>query len=133
MWIWPIFFTDPDQKSGPAEDFRIVFTKKSDGPVIETRTYHHGYRYKALAHEKAGKNMIPYVIDAAAEEKGVFQHEGEEFIYVLEGRHELIYDGKSYIMEEGDSVYFDASVPHSGRAVGKKSRLLAVMYNYKRV
>jgi mannose-6-phosphate isomerase-like protein (cupin superfamily) len=53
---------------------------------------------------------------------------------VLEGVHQFIYDGKEYIMEEGDSVYFDSSVPHTGRSLGKKkARLLAVMYNYKRI
>jgi len=36
-------------------------------------------------------------------------------------------------MEKGDSVYFDASVPHTGRSLGKKkARLLAVMFNYRR-
>ena len=54
-------------------------------------------------------------------------------MYVLEGRHELIYDGKKYIMEEGDCVYFDSSVPHTGKSLGKKkAKLLAVMFNYKR-
>lgn len=37
-------------------------------------------------------------------------------------------------MEEGDCVYFEASVPHAGRSVGKnRARLLAVMFNYKRL
>jgi len=53
---------------------------------------------------------------------------------VLEGKHQLIFGGKEYIMEKGDSVYFDASVPHTGRSVGnKKAKLLAVMFNYKRL
>lgn len=129
-----ILYRDTDTVSEPAADVRISFNKKNEGQVVETQGSCHGYTYEALAHEKEGKNMVPYVIEAAPDEEGVFQHEGEEFIYVLEGRHELIYDGKTYLMEAGDSVYFDAGVPHTGRAIGRKgAKLLAVMFNYKRL
>jgi transcriptional regulator with XRE-family HTH domain len=120
-------------------DTRISITKKHErkkieqlGTVEEGSLY--GYRYEALAHDKHGKNMEPYIIEPACEEESIFQHEGEEFIFVLEGRHEFIYDGQAYIMEEGDSVYFDAAVPHTGRSLGKKkAKLLAVLFNYKRL
>lgn len=120
-------------------DIRISFTKKKDrksveniGSLSEGSLY--GYSYEALSFDKPGKNMEPYIIEPAFEERGVFQHEGEEFFYVLEGRHELIYDGKKYLMEEGDCVYFDSAFPHTGRSLGKKkAKLLAVMFNYKRI
>jgi transcriptional regulator with XRE-family HTH domain len=125
------FFREEAEK---ANDIRISFTKKGQSKAVETLGTFYDYNYEALASNKPGKNMIPYIIETALEEKGVFQHEGEEFMYVLEGTHELVYNGKKYIMEEGDSVYFDASVPHSGRSLGKKrAKLLAVMYNYKRL
>ncbi|VBB44473.1 Transcriptional regulator (Cro/CI family protein) [uncultured Desulfatiglans sp.] len=115
-------------------DPRITFTRRGAGEVVETVGAFYGYKYEALASKKPGKNMLPYIIEPAFEEKGVFQHEGEELLYVLEGRHEFVYDGKSTMMEEGDCVYFDAGVPHYGRSVGeKKAKLLAVMFNYKRL
>lgn len=114
-------------------DVRLSFTRKNDGKVVETLGTFYGYRYEALAYDKPGKNMEAYIIEPASDEKGTFQHEGEEFIYVLEGKHEFTYDGKKYIMNEGDSVYFDAGISHSGRSLGKKrAKLLAVMYNYRR-
>ena len=114
-------------------DTRITFTKRGDGVMVETAGAFYGYQYEALASNKPGKNMSPYIIEPAFDEAGVFQHEGEELLYVLEGRHEFIYDGQSHMMEQGDSVYFDSGIPHSGRSVGKKkARLLAVMFNYKR-
>jgi transcriptional regulator with XRE-family HTH domain len=117
---------------------QISFTKRDKGKSVrvvgslaEGSLY--GYNYEALASDKSGKNMEPFIIEPAFDEEAVFQHEGEEFMYVLEGRHELIYDGNRYLMEKGDSVYFDAAVPHTGKSVGKKkARLLAVMYNYRR-
>ncbi len=125
------FFTDTADK---AKDLRLAFTKNNQGKIVETLGSANGYKFKALAHEKLGKNMIPYIIEPAFDEKQIFQHEGEEFIYVLEGKHEFIYDDQKYLMEEGDSVYFDASVPHTGKSLGgKTAKLLAVIFNYKRL
>jgi transcriptional regulator with XRE-family HTH domain len=117
---------------------QISFTRRDKGKSVrvvgslaEGSLY--GYNYEALASDKSGKNMEPFIIEPAFDEEAIFQHEGEEFMYVLEGRHELIYDGNRYLMEKGDSVYFDAAVPHTGKSLGKKkARLLAVMYNYRR-
>lgn len=121
------------QENGDQEDDpRIVFTKKGQGQSVKTVGAFYGYAYEALAAKKPGKNMIPYIIEPVEEETGVFHHEGEEFIYVLEGQHEFIYDGKSYMMEAGDSVYFDSGVPHTGRSIGP-AKLLAVLFNYKRL
>lgn len=115
-------------------DPRIAFVKKNQGEIVETIDSPYGYAYQTLASGKPGKNMEPYIIEPSFEEKAVFQHEGEEFFYVLEGKHEFIYDGKKYLMEEGDSVYFDSGVPHSGRSAGeKRAKMLAIMFSYKRI
>ena len=77
--------------------------------------------------------MEPFFLEPAFDEKAVFMHEGEEFMYVLEGVHEFVYDNKRYILKEGDSIYFDSRIPHTGRSIGKKkAKILAVMYSYKR-
>ena len=115
-------------------DIRISIAKKNKGKVVQTLGSSYGYKYEALGFSKPGKNMQPYIITAAFDEKSIFQHEGEEFLYVLEGTYEFIYDGKKYIMEEGDSAYFDSGVAHTARSLGdKKARVLAVMYSYKRL
>ncbi len=93
----------------------------------------YGYQYEALAYKKIGKNMEPYIITPAFDEKKVFSHEGEEFMFVLEGIHEFVYGNKKYILEPGDSIYFDSSVPHTGRSIGDKpAKVLVVSYSYKR-
>ena len=115
-------------------DIRISFSKNNNGKIVETLGSSYGYKYEALGFTKPGKNMQPFIVEAAFDEKSMFQHEGEEFIYVLEGMYQFIYDGKEYIMERGDSVYFDSGVPHSAKSLGeKKAKVLAVMYNYKRL
>jgi transcriptional regulator with XRE-family HTH domain len=46
-------------------------------------------------------------------------HEGEEFIYVLDGVLELQIEGElPVLLERGDSAYYDAALPHSFRNVG---------------
>lgn len=115
-------------------DSRICLTKKGQGQMARTEEASRGYSFEMLTTDKPGKNMVPYVIEVAPNEEQIFQHEGEEFLYVLQGRMDFFYDGKTYAMEEGDSVYFDSGVPHSGKSNGQgKTRLLAIMYNYKRL
>lgn len=55
-------------------------------------------------------------------------HTGQEFNLILEGRMLMQINGKDLIMEEGDSIYFDSSLPHGMRALdNKKVRLIVVV------
>ena len=125
------FFSDDHVDAEPVE---ICVTKKSQRLKVGGRGTPYGYVYEALAHKKRGKNMEPYVVTVDFDRKVDFQHEGEEFLYVLEGKLEFFFKNNSYILEEGDSVYFDANFPHSGRSLGnKKAKMLIVIYSYKRM
>lgn len=98
-----------------------------------------GYTYEDLAPHKKGKNMEPFIVtvgfDTKIDIQKDFQHEGEEFNYVLEGTLEFFYEGRSYcILEAGDHVYFDAEKPHSARSLGEtEAKVLIVIYSYKRL
>lgn len=117
--------------SETAQDIPISIVRADERKDVMSVRGHH---YEALAHKKLGKNMEPYIITPTLESETVFSHEGEEFMYVLEGTHEIIYGNKRYVLKEGDSAYFDSAVPHSGRRLSKKkAQILVVMYPYKRV
>jgi transcriptional regulator with XRE-family HTH domain len=47
-----------------------------------------------------------------------YSHEGEEFGFVLEGRYEVTVDGKSYVLEAGDSIYYPSHLPHRIEVLG---------------
>lgn len=47
-----------------------------------------------------------------------YVHEGEECFVVISGRIELWLGAERYILNEGDSVYFDSSIPHRWLNVG---------------
>ncbi len=114
------------------EHMNLCIVRKGKGKKISSVNLE-GYHYETLAYKKSGKNMEPFIIMPALDEEAVFSHEGEEFMYVLEGKHEFVYDKKKYMLKEGDSIYFDSIIPHTGRSIGKKrAKILAVMYSYKR-
>lgn len=89
--------------------------------------------YHALSQDKSGRHMEPFLIDVAPSEAGVdfvlSTHEGEEFIYVLEGIIEINYGKNTYILEEGDSIYYDSIVAHHVHAATHRTaRILGVIY-----
>ena len=88
--------------------------------------------YHPLAQQKAGRHMEPFVIDINPEDAPDFQlsaHEGEEFIYVMQGEVEIIYGKDTYTLKEGDSIFYDSIVKHHVHgAPGKSAKILAVVY-----
>ena len=88
--------------------------------------------YHPLAQQKAGRHMEPFVIDINPEDKPDFKlsaHEGEEFIYVMEGEVEIEYGKEKYTLKEGDSIFYDSIVKHHVHgAPGKSAKILAVVY-----
>jgi mannose-6-phosphate isomerase-like protein (cupin superfamily) len=74
--------------------------------------------------------MEPFIVThlPICKEGGWFDHEGEEFFYVLEGEIKFFYGDKEYLLKEGDCLYFDSSIPHRGEGIGKKpAKALAVI------
>ena len=88
--------------------------------------------YHPLAQQKAGRHMEPFIIDINPEttpEYKLSAHEGEEFIYVMEGEIEVEYGKERYSLKEGDSIYYDSIVKHHLHgAPGKSAKILALIY-----
>lgn len=88
--------------------------------------------FHPLAKNRMGRNMEPFIIDvhpSVPEECTFSFHEGEEFIFVLEGEIEVLHGGDQYILGIGDSIYYESTTPHQVKTAGeKKARILAVIY-----
>lgn len=84
----------------------------------------------SLAAGKAARHMEPFVITVhPGEERELSAHEGEEFIYVLEGTIEIEYGKDTYTLTPGDSIYLDSIVPHQVRGGSPSpARIMAVVY-----
>ncbi len=116
-------FFEADQARQP-----MVITRAGSGRKVRFRG-RKGFSVELLAHLKKGKLMEPLLVDLASAQHAVpvQSHAGQEFNYVIEGRCLFLFGKEKIELETGDAVYFDASVPHVCRALGRgPSRMLAV-------
>ncbi|MBO7140681.1 MAG: helix-turn-helix transcriptional regulator [Prevotella sp.] len=126
-------FMDDSDALGP------VVTRAADREKQSTISFSNGaadarrhMEYHPLAQQKAGRHMEPFIIDINPEETPEYQlsaHEGEEFIYVMQGEVEIVYGKDTYSLNEGDSIFYDSIVKHHVHgAPGKSAKILAVVY-----
>jgi transcriptional regulator with XRE-family HTH domain len=118
-------FGEKEEKSS------ISLVKRNERQVVARNGTVFGYSYRTLAHKFYKKQMEPYILTLPVKTKQVplFQHEGEEILFVLEGTMKFFHGDLEFIVEEGDCLYFDASIPHHGICQGKKDvKCLMVIY-----
>ena len=121
-------FLDGEEQAGPVIS-RKDHLAKAPRFAGGTRADRAGMDFHALAPGKTGRHMEPFIVDAHPEaDVQLSTHEGEELLYILEGRVEVLYGKGAYALEVGDSVYYDSVVPHQVRAVEAPAKLLAVVY-----
>ncbi len=86
--------------------------------------------YLGLAADKAGRHMDPFlVVVSPGDTHTASSHEGEEFLYVLEGEIELEYGTETHRLAPGDSIYYDSIVSHRLRTSGAApARVLSIVY-----
>jgi quercetin dioxygenase-like cupin family protein len=95
----------------------------------KSRQTSHGYEYESLAAGKRDRRMEPFIVTlqpASSDEPST--HDGQEFIYVLEGEMEVLVDDTREVLRPGDAVYYDSTSTHLVRAHGDKpAKILAVL------
>lgn len=113
-------------------DTTFTLVRKNERRQMARNGTSFGYSYEALAPQFLNKHMDPYILSdpPGRDSKPVFQHEGEEMLYVLQGKTKFFFGDKEFILEEGDCLYFNAAIPHYGVAVGDKEfKCLLVLYS----
>ena len=97
------------------EQREVSFVKAGQGLTIERRGTRAGHQYQLLGHT-TGKRLAvePYLITLTAESDvfPLFQHSGLEFIYMLEGEVLYRHGDRTWRLQPGDSLFFDADAPH---------------------
>jgi len=117
-------FFDADDAARP-----LVVTRAGEGKKVRFRG-RKGFRVELLAELKKGKLLEPLLVDLSSAETQVplGSHPGQEFNYIIEGRCVFIYGKERLELGVGDSVYFDATVPHVCRATtSAPTRMLAIV------
>jgi len=127
-----------------ANKFKVDFTEIVTGQSAKLETWHMirkgggkiinrnpEYHFEDLAFRYANKVMQPLLVtleptDAVAK---LITHSGQEFNLVLEGTVIVTLGDKDFILNEGDSIYFNPTIPHGQRcgSAGQRARFLTVI------
>lgn len=117
-----------DLISGDAPTISMCcMVKKGKGYSVKRA---HEYDYKHLAYTFRNKKGEPFLVTITPDDKPpvMHGHEGQEFNYVISGKMMLYIGDISYELSQGDSVYFDSSIPHAEVALGdKEAQFIAVV------
>ncbi|MFT3973553.1 MAG: XRE family transcriptional regulator [Amaricoccus sp.] len=114
-----------------------VLVKAGEGVELERRGTRAGHQYNLLGHlaaTAAGVQVEPYLITLSTESDvfPTFQHEGLEFLYMLEGEVVYRHGDQLFPMQPGDSLFFDADAPHGPeKLVELPARYLSII-SYRR-
>lgn len=91
------------------------------------------YAYQSLGYGKKQRSLEPFLIEFDVQpwrDDLLVSHEGEEFLYILEGQVEFHYGDEVMAVGPGDSLYYDSNEPHGYVAVGDiPARAVAVIYS----
>ncbi|MEG2006060.1 MAG: XRE family transcriptional regulator [Raoultibacter sp.] len=99
---------------------------------LETSSDAGTLNFFSLAEGRSSRHMDPFIITVAPSgdmDHVLSQHEGEEFLYGIEGPVEIEYGKETYVLQPGESIYYDSIVPHQVRAHDNQTaKFLAVVY-----
>jgi mannose-6-phosphate isomerase-like protein (cupin superfamily) len=88
-----------------------------------------GYEFSSLAYNFKGRTMEPLMVylDTAKAPAAPVTHAGQEFNYVVEGTVKVTVGKRDYILEKGDTLYFDAGLPHAQSAVKNPAQFITII------
>jgi transcriptional regulator with XRE-family HTH domain len=118
---------------GFEEPRSATFVKAGQGVNIERRGTRAGHQYSLLGHidnNTSGVTVEPYLITLTKDSDvfPTFQHEGMEFLYMLEGEVVYRHGEQLFTMQTGDSLFFDADAPHGPEELVKlPARYLSII------
>jgi electron transfer flavoprotein alpha subunit len=90
------------------------------------------YSYHTLTPGAENEHLRAFLvsIESGQDHKPVaYKHEGEEFIYIIEGKLELTLGGKPMVLKAGESQRFNSETPHKLKSLSNEiTRCLVVLY-----
>ncbi|HRJ73050.1 MAG TPA: cupin domain-containing protein [Terrimicrobiaceae bacterium] len=92
-----------------------------------------GYSFLALLESYRLKYLSPFLMKIKPGTTSFFKHDGEEFLFVLEGTVDLEYEGQRHPLRKGASAYLDSRIRHRFHNSSKSdAQILAVNFVYRR-
>ena len=90
------------------------------------------YSFTSLAFNFINREMEPMIVDLKPKDAPpeLVTHGGQEFNYVLEGKVCVLFGGHRFVLEAGDSIYFDPRTPHGQMAVDGPAKFITIINDY---
>ena len=110
---------------------RFVVAKRADGVRPPSRNGRSGVTAAPLAEQWRDRRMHPTILHISGQgnRKQPDSHDGERFLFVLDGEILIAYGDERIRLAEGDSIYLHASIPHVIAPAGQSTaRVLSVSY-----
>ncbi len=109
--------------------------KANQGLVIDRQGTRAGHQYQLLGHTVGkGVSVEPYLVTLTEKSEvfPMFQHGGQEFVYILTGKVRYRHGNRIYDLDAGDSLFFDANAPHGPEElIDLPIRLISVIVQQK--
>jgi len=107
----------------------FTVTRNGKGVSVERRKQ---YKYQSLAFNFINKKAEPFIVTVEPKPENTpvhtNSHPGQEFNYVIQGSLKFIIRDQGFVLNEGDSIYFDSSCDHAMVALNEKTaRFLAII------
>ncbi len=102
------------------ENYAIIRKNNKSHPIIRGK----GVRFHILSPSSSNLEFMydEYEVNSSTGDKP-YQHDGEECGFVLEGKLEVNLNGKIFILNEGDFIWFQSSIPHKMKNLSNKKTI----------
>jgi transcriptional regulator with XRE-family HTH domain len=105
---------------------KVIHVRRSQRPMVTVDTT----RLEHLGKDLAGNAVQPFVVmlePGSASGQGLIVHTGHEFVYCLNGQVQYTIEGKTYLLEPGDSIVFESHLPHRWENTGSNPAQLILV------
>jgi transcriptional regulator with XRE-family HTH domain len=121
---------------GGKEEREFSIVRKEDRSTVSRVGLKEGgkstYTYESLGAGKAGRKMEPFLVrlqPLSGPSTTRSAHDGEEFLYVLSGKVTVRLGNLSDVLEEGDCIYYNSTIPHQVHSADEREAIiLAVIH-----
>ncbi len=117
-----------DITSGKAE--KVLIKRSADYQHFEKED-DKGFNYKRILTTTVNGHPVDFVLlelGKGAKRSHIVKTDAFEYKYIIRGKTEYFVDGKAYILEEGDSIFFDGRMGHKPANIGECEALILVVY-----
>jgi transcriptional regulator with XRE-family HTH domain len=103
----------------------VCYVKKGEGLEVER---YDQYQFQSMAFKYVNRKIEPLLVTLRADNSpDLVSHKGQEFNYCLEGRMMVVVGNSEYVLEPGDSLYFNPMIPHKMLALDETAKFLTVI------